>query len=225
MPRPRPGCRAASSSASTRVPALRALEIDLLLARERFDEAERVACQELPPGAEHGLLWLHLLYTRARLLLCQGRLRESLAEAQECGRWLSARGWANPGLAPWRSLAALAHLGCNEPGPAASLFTEELRLAGRWGTDTALGWTELRWGLASASPQAAARAAQAMRRLNRSPMCQGFARAVVTLETAGLAYGEATGTELTAQPVRSRSSGVLTSVAAYTRVNPRTARP
>jgi tetratricopeptide (TPR) repeat protein len=177
-----------------RVPALRALEIQLLLARERFDEAERVACQELPPGARYSPLWLHVLYARARLLLCQGRPREALAEAQECGRWLSARGWTNPGLVPWQSLAALAHLGCGEPAPAASLFTEELRLAGRWGTDTSLGWTELRWGLASATPQAARLTERAMRRLNRSPMCQGFARASVTLETAHLGSGKTTDT-------------------------------
>lgn len=178
----------------TRVPALRALEIKLLIARERFGEAERLARQELPPGAEQSTLWLHLLYAQAQLLLCLGRPREALAKARECGRWLSARGWNNPGLVPWRSLAALAHLGCDEPGPAASLFTEELRLAGCWGTDTALGWTELRWGLASAPPQAAVLTERAMGRLDRSPTCQGFARVVVTLETAGLRSGESADT-------------------------------
>ncbi|MGW2748412.1 AAA family ATPase [Streptomyces sp. NPDC001450] len=173
----------------TRLTTLRAVQIRLLVARERYEEADRLAGEELPPGAEESSPWIHLLYARAQLLLCQGRPRQALAEAEECGRRMAAREWGNPGLLAWRSLAALAHLGCGDDDRAAELFAEESRLAERWGTDSALAWTELRRGLGSPAPQAARLTEHALRRLGRTPASRRFAQAVVAREAAGSRHG------------------------------------
>ncbi|WP_330336101.1 ATP-binding protein [Streptomyces sp. NBC_00557] len=170
----------------TRLTELRAAQIRVLIARERFAEADLLAAEELPPGAEEGSAWTELLYSRAQLMLCRGRPRQALAEAEECGRRLSARDWRNPALLAWRSLAALAHLGCGDEDRAAELFAEELRLAERWGTESALAWTELRRGLASPAPQAARLTERALRRLGRTPAARRFAQTLVARETAGL---------------------------------------
>ncbi|MFI1051819.1 AAA family ATPase [Streptomyces griseoruber] len=173
----------------TRLTLLRSLEIRLLVARERYAEANRLAHEELKPGAEESGAWTHLLYARAQLYLCQGRPRKALAEAEECGRRMAARGWANPGLVAWRSLAALAHLGCGGHDRAAELFAEESRLAGRWGTDSALAWTDLRRGLGSPAPQAARLTEQALRRLGSTPASRRFVQTVVAREAAGARCG------------------------------------
>ncbi|MER6127347.1 AAA family ATPase [Streptomyces sp. NPDC001795] len=178
----------------TRLTSLRAVQIRLLVARERYKEADRLAGEELPPGVEETSPWIHLLYARAQLLLCQGRPRQALAEAQECGRRLAAREWGNPALVAWRSLAALAHLGCGDDDRAAELFAEESRLAERWGTDSALAWTELRQGLGSPAPQAARQTERALRRLGRTSACRQFAQATVARETAGLRHAARTDT-------------------------------
>ncbi|GGS12945.1 hypothetical protein GCM10010269_60280 [Streptomyces humidus] len=168
-----------------RLTLLRSLEIRLLVARERYAEADRLAREEPAPGAEESDAWVHLLYARAQLYLCQGRPRQALAEAEECGRRMSARGWANPGLVAWRSLAALAHLGCGGNDRAAELFAEESRLAGRWGTGSALAWTDLRRGLGSPAPQAARLTEHALRRLGPTPASRRFVQSVVAREAAG----------------------------------------
>ncbi|MER5546922.1 AAA family ATPase [Streptomyces sp. NPDC002589] len=170
----------------SRLTALRALEIRLLVARERYEEAASLAGEELPPRAEEGTFWAHLLYARAQLSLCRGRPEQALAAAEECGRWLAARRWGNPALVAWRSLAALAHLGCGDDDRASALFAEELRLAGRWGSDSALAWTELRRGLGSPDPQAARLTERALGRLSRTSVSGPFVHATVAQEWAGL---------------------------------------
>ncbi|GAB2904503.1 AAA family ATPase [Streptomyces heilongjiangensis] len=127
-----------------RLTTLRAAELQLLVVRERYEEAARLAAEELPPGAEESSPTIQLLYNRAQLWLCLGRTGQALAEAEECGRRLAARGWANPSWVPWRSLAALARLGCGDRARAEELFAEETRLARRWGSDSAYVWAELR---------------------------------------------------------------------------------
>ncbi|MFF4591286.1 AAA family ATPase [Streptomyces sp. NPDC001388] len=174
----------------TRLTLLRATEIRLLVARERYAEAGRLAGAEPPPGAEESGPWIHLLYARAQLYLCQGRPRQALAEAEECGRRTAARGWSNPALVAWRSLAALAHLGCGEDDRAAELFAEEARLAERWGTGSALAWTDLRRGLGSPAPRAARLTERALRRLGPTPASRRYVQAVVAREAAGSRRGE-----------------------------------
>lgn len=181
-------CRSLASAEvwdPTRLSLLRSLEIRLLVARERYAEADRLAREEMAPGAEESDAWIHLLYARAQLYLCQGRPRQALTEAEECGRRMSARGWANPGLVAWRSLAALAHLGCGGHDRAAELFAEEARLARRWGTDSALAWADLRRNLGSPARQAARLTEHALRRLGPTPASRRFVQTVVAREAAG----------------------------------------
>ncbi|MEU1519185.1 ATP-binding protein [Streptomyces sp. NPDC005811] len=172
-----------------RLPLLRAMEIRLLVARERYAEAGRLAGEELPPGADESGTWIHLLYARAQLYLCQGRPRQALAEAEECGRRTAARGWSNPGLVAWRSLAALAHLGCGDTGRAAELFAEEARLAERWGTGSARAWTDLRRGFGSPAPQTTRLTDRALRGLGPDLASRRFVQAVVAREAAGSRQG------------------------------------
>ncbi len=175
----------------TRLTLLRAMQIRLLVAQERYDEAGQVAGEALPPGVELSAPWTYLLYARAQLSLCQGRPGPALGDAEECGRRLAAMGWVNPALLPWRSLAAVAHRACGEGPRSADLFAEELRLAERWGTDSALGWAELRRGLSLPGPHSTRPAERALRRLG--PRARRFIRAVVARETAGLSGGSRTG--------------------------------
>jgi hypothetical protein len=169
----------------SRLAILRATQIQLLVVRERYGEADRLAGEELPLRAEESSAWIHVLYTRAQLLLCQGNPRQALAAAEECGRRLAAREWGNPALVAWRSLAALALRGCGDHDRAAVLFAEESRLAERWGTDSALAWTELRHGLGSQTPQAARLTERGLRRLGRAPAARRLVQSVVAREAAG----------------------------------------
>ncbi|GGO97788.1 ATP-binding protein [Wenjunlia tyrosinilytica] len=168
----------------TMVPGPLALEVLVNIARQRWEEAEHVAFQQLPPGAEHGFAWTHLLYARGMLRLYQGMPHEALAESRECGRRLRAQGWLNPGLLPWRSLAAVAHHRCGDPEPAADLLAEEVRLAREWGTASALGWAEYRAAMVSTGPQAAIRMERAVRRLRESPMVGRYTQVMGEVEGA-----------------------------------------
>jgi tetratricopeptide (TPR) repeat protein len=170
----------------TRLTSLRATRIQLLVAQERYAEADRLAREELPRGVELSVPWTQLLYARAQLLLCQGRPQQALAEAEECGRRLADRGWVSPAPYAWRSLAALAHAACDNGARATALFTEELRLAERWGTDSTRSWAELRRRFASPVPRYAGATERALRRLGPTPASLRFAQAIVTRETAAL---------------------------------------
>ncbi len=66
---------------------------------------------------------------RADLLLAEGRCAEAATEALAVGESLEARGWQNPGFAPWRSTAARALAAVGEHGDAQALAREEVALA------------------------------------------------------------------------------------------------
>ncbi|MCC2278054.1 AAA family ATPase [Streptomyces sp. ET3-23] len=102
---------------------------------ERGDRAaaERSLALARPAGAEGGLAWAYLLYTRGRVRLAGGQREEALADLLECGRLLLARRVTNPALLPWRSAAALAHGPAPDCPVAAGLLAEERRLALAWG--------------------------------------------------------------------------------------------
>ncbi|MDC0771520.1 ATP-binding protein [Streptomyces sp. HD] len=173
----------------SRLAMLRATQIRLLVVRERYEEADRLAGEKLPLGAEESSAWGHVLYARAQLLLCRGHPRQALAAAEECGRRLAALEWGNPALMAWRSLAALALRGCGDHDRAAVLFAEESRLAERWGTDSTLAWTELRQSLGSLTPQAARLTARDLRRLGPAPAARRLVQGVVAREMAGSRHG------------------------------------
>ena len=90
---------------------------------------------ELPELAQFN----RLLFSRGRLRLAQGRIREGTDDLLECGRRLAAFGMRNPSAIPWRSSAALGLLALEEHEEARRLVDEELALARRFGAPLALG--------------------------------------------------------------------------------------
>jgi DNA-binding NarL/FixJ family response regulator len=123
--------------------SLVAAEIAVQLERDRVDLAEE-AVARAPEPIGSSLSSAHLRHATGRLLFAAGRADEALSRFRECGRQLSAHGWENPELLPWRSAAAacLAARGSDEA--AARLMAEEIALAARWGTPAATGGAELR---------------------------------------------------------------------------------
>jgi DNA-binding CsgD family transcriptional regulator len=80
-----------------------------------------------------------VLHQRGRLRTALGHHEEALLDHLECGRRMEQRGAHNPAVHPWRSYAALAYLNLGRKSEAFPLIEEELELAGKWGTATALG--------------------------------------------------------------------------------------
>ncbi|MFC5290415.1 AAA family ATPase [Actinokineospora guangxiensis] len=120
------------------VPLLAALSGLLSLAGGELDEAERAVTAPQPAGADQGAAWGLLLSARGEIALAGGDPATALRWAEACGRVLTARGWLNPALSPWRSLAAVGLAARGEPDAADVLTAEALNRAARWGAPSAL---------------------------------------------------------------------------------------
>ncbi|WP_129292799.1 LuxR family transcriptional regulator [Streptomyces lydicus] len=83
--------------------------------------------------------WTHLLEARARMRLADGDHSGALEDLLECGRRQTAWQMDNPGILPWRSLAALAHRALGHSDLAAGLAHQELEQAEAWGAPRTLG--------------------------------------------------------------------------------------
>ncbi|SFW75847.1 AAA family ATPase [Amycolatopsis australiensis] len=117
------------------------------VAAGRADLARRALDRDATePG--RGLGGAFLLYAQGLVLLEEGRREAALARLRECGRRLSARGWANPELLPWRSAAAKCLVAAGERDDARRLLAEELAAAKEWGTRSAVGGAHLAAALA-----------------------------------------------------------------------------
>ncbi|MGW2153949.1 AAA family ATPase [Nonomuraea sp. NPDC001699] len=124
-------------------PFFLALEAYLHLAGEAVEEAVRVLAQHLPSGAEHGAAWAMLLFARAKVHLELADPAAALREIDECGRVLLAKGWSNPALLPWRSVAAAAHAALGNGEVARRLTKDAVERARVWGAPSALGVAHL----------------------------------------------------------------------------------
>ncbi|MCP2164001.1 LuxR family transcriptional regulator [Goodfellowiella coeruleoviolacea] len=127
-------------------PGALAVAVLLHLRRGEPGQAERALAEfaaHQPDGAVQGAAWSYLLFARGRLRLAVGDASAALADLRECGRELLARGWTNPALLPWRSVAALAHHALGEQSAAARLLAEEQQLAAAWGAAGAVRVAEL----------------------------------------------------------------------------------
>nr|WP_257101720.1 helix-turn-helix transcriptional regulator [Streptomyces sp. alain-838] len=92
-------------------------------------------------------------------------------------------GCVNPAVLPWRSLAAEAAHALGDDEEALRLAREELRLAARWGTRSALGRAELSLAVVCGENRAEHfRAAVAT--LSESPARTAYTRAVLELASA-----------------------------------------
>ncbi|OLR91082.1 hypothetical protein [Actinokineospora bangkokensis] len=65
--------------------------------------------------------------------------RTALEHLTTCGALLTAAGWDNPVLFPWRPWAARQHHALGDPGSARALADDDLDRARHWAAPTALG--------------------------------------------------------------------------------------
>lgn len=125
------------------VPYFVAMEACLHLADRSVEEAERVLAQRLPSGADQGAAWAMLLYARAKVRMELADPETALRDVNECGRLLLARGWTNPAMLSWRSVAAVAHNACGNTEAARRLAMEAVERAREWGAPSTLGLAHL----------------------------------------------------------------------------------
>jgi hypothetical protein len=121
-----------------RAPLVRALAGLLHLARNDIDAAERVVLAEQPEPAGQGTASALLDQVRGEVALAQDDPGTALRRALACGRALSARGWTNPALSSWRSLAAAAHVRLGDESAARVHTTEAVDRAVCWGAPSTL---------------------------------------------------------------------------------------
>ncbi|MFF3445185.1 AAA family ATPase [Streptosporangium sp. NPDC002721] len=121
-----------------RIPFLVATEACLHLAGGSVERAEQSLAFEFPPGADQGVSWAALLYARARVRMELADPVTALRDINECGRVLLARGWTNPAVLPWRSVAAAAYGACGNTEAAGRLAVEAVERALEWGAPGAL---------------------------------------------------------------------------------------
>ena len=143
---------------------------DTLLARGKTAEAIALAEEyAYRPPFPKGVLIPDAPTLYGRLLLAQGRAEDAAAELASVGARLEARGWRNTVWAPWRGLLAQA-VAEEDPVRARALVDEELLLAERFGTATAVGQALRTAAAVESEPEQEVRLlARAVDRLGRSP--------------------------------------------------------
>jgi DNA-binding CsgD family transcriptional regulator len=110
-----------------------------LLERGEVDEAERALeplATELQGTSHQAAVLRHL---RGHVRLARQRVRDALGDFLAAGEIATRIRAFSPGVLPWRSDAALAHLALGEHEPARLLSVEELELARAFGAPRALG--------------------------------------------------------------------------------------
>ena len=125
-----------------------------------------------------------LVAARGQLELARMRPSAALDQLLEAGRLLEQRGWLNPAMYPWRSMAAIAAVQSGDRPRATTLAEEELALARSFGAPGAIG--QALAGVAALAGGTAAIEAreEAVRVLERSQCALGRARAFVELGAA-----------------------------------------
>ncbi|WP_306747655.1 AAA family ATPase [Saccharothrix yanglingensis] len=125
------------------VPALTALAGQVLLARGEADDAAREMAGVPPAEADRGAAWGLLQCARGEAALALGDPATALRRFDRCGRVLLTRGWVNPALAAWRSLAAAAHAALGDRDAARALTADAVERAVRWGAPSTLAQVSL----------------------------------------------------------------------------------
>jgi len=100
------------------------------IATRRHEDAAaylRVPVPEAMFGTPYGLLYLH---ARGEYYLATGRAQAALADFQACGDRMITWGLDRPGLVPWRTKAAEAHLEMGDQDAARELSEEQLARVG-----------------------------------------------------------------------------------------------
>jgi ATP/maltotriose-dependent transcriptional regulator MalT len=130
-----------------------------------------------------------LLGSRARTLAALGKPQAALDELLALGRHMHDERIDNPGVLPWRFLAAQAYDTLGETAAARSMLEEEVALAERWGTPLCHGISLLGVGMLDGpGSRETLRAAVARLEQSRAPLA--LATACVFLGRAQLAGGD-----------------------------------
>ncbi|WP_328993282.1 AAA family ATPase [Kribbella sp. NBC_01245] len=164
--------------------ALSAL-LDVLVERGRYDDAETQL--ELWGGHDdipHTFMMDFLLAARGRLRLAQRRTQEAVDDLLELGRRESVWPGRCPAVFAYRSQAALGLLALGDRDEARRLAAEEVPLARRWGTRSAIGISLRAAGLTAGGDLGLDLLADAERTLADSPARLEHARSAVELGSA-----------------------------------------
>ncbi|MFC3450222.1 AAA family ATPase [Amycolatopsis speibonae] len=172
--------------------SLSTIAIAAALTRGDLEAAQRAVDAAAAEGGP-GFATPYLLFMRGLLELDLKRHRRALGLFQECGRRMTAAGWLNPGLVPWRSHVAIAAQALGDEHTAAAMISEEWRLAQDWGTRTAIGRTHLSAGVAVRSEDAVFRLTQAVNALQQSPARVLLVEAMLLLAGAQVNRGQTSG--------------------------------
>jgi DNA-binding CsgD family transcriptional regulator/predicted negative regulator of RcsB-dependent stress response len=158
---------------------------DVLMEQGRLDDAvAALDWAHMPDPVPSTGYWYWYLDSRARLLMLQGRVEQSLETMLACGRRFAAQGGQNPAFVAWRSGAALALFSLDRPEEARALAAEELTLARRWGAPRALGHALQVAGLVQGGKEGLALLHQAVEVLASSPARLEHAKALIELGAA-----------------------------------------
>ncbi|MFC8509657.1 ATP-binding protein [Streptomyces sp. NPDC057411] len=158
--------------------------IEVLLARGRTEEAERVAREhdfgEPFPAA---VTFPDSQTVHAELLLATGRTEEAAAELAAVGRRLDPRGMRNPAWCPWQLHLALAEA-AETPERARETALEAVARARQYGAPSAIGQALRVTAEVSAEPDRIKLLEESVDWLERSPAAYELARSLVALGIA-----------------------------------------
>jgi DNA-binding CsgD family transcriptional regulator len=158
--------------------------VECLIERGETEAARKELDTEVEEAGAADPGTYQFLAARGRLGLVLARPRQALHDLLEAGRLQAGRGWSNPSMYPWRSLAAAAAVQLRDRERAQALIEEELKLATSFGAPGAVG--QALAGVAALADGAAAVEAreEAVRVLEGSQTALRRARASVELGAA-----------------------------------------
>jgi DNA-binding CsgD family transcriptional regulator len=159
--------------------------VDALIDRGELARAhQELARRDMDGPLAHHYHASHLLESRARLHLAEGRPEDALRDAIEAGQRQESMQMPNPSILAWRSTAALAAAATGDRVKALELATDELELANQFGAPRAVGIALRARGLVCEPGERIARLQEAVTVLADSPARVEHARALVDLGAA-----------------------------------------
>jgi DNA-binding CsgD family transcriptional regulator len=174
----------AADSVPALVPVAMASLAEALGERGELQEARGLLDRvDLSPMPGPAFYYIHLPYSRARVLLECGEREAALASLRECERLEETWGYRTPANTQWRADAAIA-LREADPIEARRLAAEELERARAFDTPLALGVALRAAGLVEGGERGSALLREAVAVLEPSPARLELARSLVELGAA-----------------------------------------
>jgi DNA-binding CsgD family transcriptional regulator len=157
------------------------LLVEVLVEQGELDAADEVLESAGGEVEMETLMAAILRFARGRLRVEQGRVAAGLDDFLAVGAYLTQVDLTCPSYVPWRSEAALAHLGLGGPVQARRLAEEELDLARAFGTARALGVAKRAAGMVVGGEQGELLLREAVEAFERGYARLERARALVDL--------------------------------------------